>query len=1103
MARDEAYLEAEKKIEETLKSGATRLDLDKMGLNELPDSIGNLTWLESLDLSENRLIGLPDALATLSELRSLYLFSNELSTLPNWLGNFNKLKRLALGGNHLKELPDSLANLKELVYFTIWQNRLASLPDWLKYSSNLEAIDISGNILTDLPEWLQDLKQLTDLSIQNNPLTIIPEWLLQLRRLKSLQLGNHRNKDLPEWLGKFTWLEEIGIQNNLSILPTWLGSLSQLQSLRLAVNNNLTELPAALRDFTQLQYLNIAYNKLKELPDWLGDLDLITLTCKGNNLQNLPTSLVQLEYLEELNLDDNPLNPELAEAYKQGLDTVKAYLRAKSKGEIILDEAKLILVGEGEVGKTCLMDALVNKKWQEHPSTHGIEIQQIKVTDPKTKKEITLNGWDFGGQRVYRPTHQLFFSAPAVYLVVWKPREGPQQGFVKEWIQLIKRREPTAKILVVATHGGPQQRQPDIDRQELWDTFGKDTVVDFFFVDSKPDEDGNRKGIEGLKLAIARTAANLPEVGRSVPKRWQEVREALQQINKAYLPFDDVRELCRNHNMEDEEVRLFITISHRLGHLIYYEHDLALRDVVVLKPDWLATAVSFVLDDKHTRTDHGLISYSRLSQLWDDPKRNEDFRYPPELHPIFLRLMERFDLSYRVAGLQTNDQNDPTSLIAQLVPDIRPEGDLQIAWPHKMASGDIQKVQICKIVDAQSGQSATAEGLFYQLIVRLHKYSLGRVNYNDSVHWQRGLVLDNAYNGRAFLEYKGNDVHIAVRAAYPQGFLTMLTEEVKYLVQNFWEGLRCNVMVPCVVPCGINKPGNGMFEVGSLIESMKEGHPKFPCPTCNKWQDIGILLVNAPAAAKPVTPEVLFAKFAKLEDEIYSIRPALYRQHKEVIGNVAEVRTEIQELFSQTENNLNIMLQALADEAKDGPRLFSLVPIDRDKLDLRNWVTSRFRLTLWCEHSHLPLTALNKDKKIGVHEFDLTRQWVKDYAPLIKAFTITLKSFLPVAFSAAKLAIDTTIYKDIENELDFSKSCIDALISESEGISQLFVEGTMDDETTALPREKMIYAQNATLREFHALLNTVDKKRRYGNLVKVRNKQQKFLWVHEKFAGEY
>lgn len=26
------------------------------------------------------------------------------------------------------------------------------------------------------------------------------------------------------------------------------------------------------------------------------------------------------------------------------------------------------------------------------------------------------------------------------------------------------------------------------------------------------------------------------------------------------------------------------------------------------------------------------------------------------------------------------------------------------------------------------------------MIVRLHKYSLGRVNYKQTVHWQRGLV---------------------------------------------------------------------------------------------------------------------------------------------------------------------------------------------------------------------------------------------------------------------------------------------------------------------------------------------------------------------------
>ena len=146
-------------------------------------------------------------------------------------------------------------------------------------------------------------------------------------------------------------------------------------------------------------------------------------------------------------------------------------MRAKAESQIILNEAKLILVGEGEVGKTCLLDALLDKPFQPHDSTHGIEIQSFNVTT-QSQTSITLNAWDFGGQRVYRPTHQLFFSAPAVYLVVWKPREGSQAGQVKEWIQLVKRREPSAKILVVATHGGPQQRQPDIDRQELWDLFG-------------------------------------------------------------------------------------------------------------------------------------------------------------------------------------------------------------------------------------------------------------------------------------------------------------------------------------------------------------------------------------------------------------------------------------------------------------------------------------------------------------------------------------------------------------------------------------------------------------------------------------------------------
>jgi GTPase SAR1 family protein len=996
-----------------------------------------------------------------------------------------------------KKIRECARSAKKLA---LWELGLSEIPDSLIRLTQLQSVDLTSNSLKILPVSLGKLTQLQELRISYNLLTTLPKWLKQLTQLQALYLRHNMLGVLPEELGQLTQLQSLDLSGNqLTELPEWLGNLTQLQSLDLS-ENQLTSLPERLGNLTQLRFLQLSENLLRVLPDSLGQLNkLENFYINNNQLTDLPASLYRLKCFDQISFGRNRFNPELSEAIKEGHQSVKGYLHAKAKAQVKLNEAKLILIGEGEVGKSCLLGALRGDEWEEcRPTTHGIEIKPFLVTNPDSHTEITLNGWDFGGQRVYRPTHQLFFSAPAVYLVVWKPREGPQQGFVKEWIKLVKHREPEAKILVVATHGGCQQRQPDIDRQELWDIFGKDTVIDFLHVESKPDNKGKRRGIDELKRSIACVASTLPEMGRAVPKRWQDVREVLAQSEAAYLPLERVLELCHVHQMDDDEARLFITISHRLGHLIHYQHDPTLRDIVVLKPDWLATAISFVLDDEATRHTHGLVSFSRLSQLWNDPSRAADSRYPATLHPIFLRLLERFDLSYRVAGLSSKSNSDPASLIAQLVPDTRPAKDLEIVWPPTVASGDTQQVQICRVVDARNGQSATAEGLFFQLIVRLHKYSLGREDYHKSVHWQRGIVLDDDYNGRALLEHIGNDLRIRVRAPYPERFLAMLTAEVKYLVESFWEGLRCDVMVPCIEPCRRNEPCAGLFEVEKLIDSKRRNRSEYPCPVCNEWQSIDSLLRNAPAA-QPIAAATLFAEFAEVKQELVKVRQQLTYQGEKTMGRFDLLDDRTRRILSRIDNAYTGLMQALTDEAKEGPRLFSLVPVDRSNFNPREWLRAKFRITLWCEHSRMTLPSLDgKDSKNGVYEIELTREWFIKAGPYLKLMTGTLSLVLPVASSAIKLTLDEAAYKAIEEQLDFGKSVIDATIGEGTKVGEWMGASS---NTITLEHGEAIRAQGATLRKLHALLKAKDPG--FGGLVRVMNKRQEFLWVHPQFEKEY
>src|SRR2546430_17710473 len=80
------------------------------------------------------------------------------------------------------------------------------------------------------------------------------------------------------------------------------------------------------------------------------------------------------------------------------------YFRTR-RGRRPLNEAKLILVGRGGVGKTCLIKRLVYDTFDEHePETPGINIQPWEIALPGGD-QVRLHVWAFGGLRIFHRTH--------------------------------------------------------------------------------------------------------------------------------------------------------------------------------------------------------------------------------------------------------------------------------------------------------------------------------------------------------------------------------------------------------------------------------------------------------------------------------------------------------------------------------------------------------------------------------------------------------------------------------------------------------------------------------------------------------------------------
>jgi internalin A len=606
---------------------------------------------------------------------------------------------------------------------------------------NIE-LNLSYLGLIELPERLFELTQLQTLHLDNNQLTELPERIGDLVQLQTLNLDRNQLTQLPERIGDLAQLQTLDrTGNQLTQLPERIGDLVQLQTLNLD-RNQLTQLPERIGDLAQLERLFLTGNQLTQLPERIGDLtQLERLDIDENQLAELPESLKKLKSLEELYLHENALLGipseilgatwrEIGDGEKQAAkanDILDYYFKVRG-GKRPLNEAKLILVGRGAVGKTSLVNQLVHNRFDgSEKKTEGIKITEWNIQLHK-KEKVRLNVWDFGGQEIMHSTHQFFFTKRSLYLLVLNGREGGEDADAEYWLKLIESFGDESPVIIVLNK--IKDHPFDLNRLALQQKFP--VIRDFIKTDCEKGF-----GISKLRKAIEIETDRLEHLRDAFPASWFSIKDKLSNIKKNFLSFEEYRKQCARLGEKDNTAQSALAgYLHNLGIALNYKDDLRLQDTHVLNPHWVTNGIYKILNSESLEKKKGEIHLQDLRRILDARK------YPSNMHRFIFDLMKKFELCF------TFPDDDCHYLIPELLDKQQPK------------EAESFKPEEC--LNFQYHYPVLPEGLLPRFIVRTHWLSEGQFRWRTGVILQfegnRALVKADVIDKKVYISITGQQI---------------------------------------------------------------------------------------------------------------------------------------------------------------------------------------------------------------------------------------------------------------------------------------------------------------------------------------------------------
>ncbi|MFC2141124.1 COR domain-containing protein, partial [Acidobacteriota bacterium] len=383
-----------------------------------------------------------------------------------------------------------------------------------------------------------------------------------------------------------------------------------------------------------------------------------------------------------------------------GKEAVRAYLESLEGKKRVLNEVKMILVGDGGAGKTSLVKRLLGDKFDTNePQTHGINIKHWEVESEQAM--IKINTWDFGGQEIMHATHQFFLSKRSLYVLVLDGRKDEKTEY---WLKHVKSFGGDSPVLVVINK---IDTNPGFDVNRLFLQEKYKNIKGFFRVSCATGE-----GMECFSQKLNHELAKIDVIHTTFTETWFNVKDQLERMNKNYISFDEYKTLCEKEKVITKISRdTLVDFLHDLGVVLHFK-DFKLQETHVLNPEWLTTAVYKIINSKYLAQSKGLLKLNLLEKILEQGK-DTDYHYPLDKCRFIIDLMQKFELCYEI--------DSETILIPDLLEIQEPSFDFDYTTALKFL---IQYDFLPRSIMAR-------------FMVKMQK------DIKNELHWRTGAVLEN------------------------------------------------------------------------------------------------------------------------------------------------------------------------------------------------------------------------------------------------------------------------------------------------------------------------------------------------------------------------